>query len=334
MRLRHSLAFITVSAGIAAWTLVAVAHPGEGNDHDHVYVVDQPALKNNVTIEVKDGFRHILSNGIPDHKPGQFPNRGNPHTIAPQTYKLRVPVKPTMLEKNAAAPVQRGLLVGVALNGVVFDPGTAEYWRNDPRTGWRQEAISPMTNQGARMGLDTSNAHVQPNGSYHYHALPIGLVENLAAAGKVKIGATMIQIGWAADGFPIYETHGHAKADDAKSPLKELRSSYKLKKGERPGGDEGPGGKYDGAYTQDFEYVAGSGDLDECNGRTGVTPEFPGGTYYYVVTDQFPFIPRQLKGAADASFQKNDRPGGRPGPGPGPGPRPGGPGPRPAPPGK
>ena len=46
-----------------------------------------------------------------------------------------------------------------------------------------------------------------------------------------------------------------------------------------------------GAFTQDFEYEEGYGDLDECNGRVGVTPEFPEGIYYYVVTDAFPISP-------------------------------------------
>lgn len=278
---------------------------------------DGADLKNVVAIEVKDGYRYITSNGIPDHPRGQFPGRGNPNTVSAQSYKLRVPVKPKLLEKSA--PPQRGMLAGVALNGVVFDPGTAEAWKNDPSLGWRQEAISPTTIKGLKMGLDKSNAHVQPNGAYHYHALPEGLVQKLLTAKGVKDGEAMIQVGWAADGFPIYDAHCFSKADDAKSPLKHLHSSYKLKTGERPGGEKGPGGKYDGTYTADFEYVAGAGDLDECNGRTGVTPEFPEGTYYYVVTDEFPFIHRQLKGVADPSFQKNDR-------------RPGGPGPRPGPP--
>src|SRR2546429_53225 len=105
----------------------------------------------------------------------------------------------------------------------------------------------------------------------------------------------MLLIGYAADGFPIYSNRGHKSANDAKSPLKTLRSSYQLKKGERPTGDAGPGGKYDGTFTQEFEYVAGSGDLDECNGRNGVTPEYPNGTYYYVATDTFPFIPRLFR---------------------------------------
>jgi hypothetical protein len=51
-----------------------------------------------------------------------------------------------------------------------------------------------------------------------------------------------------------------------------------------------------GAFTQDFEYIPGYGDLDECNGRIGVTPEFPDGIYYYMVTDEFPYFSRCLKG--------------------------------------
>jgi YHYH protein len=51
-----------------------------------------------------------------------------------------------------------------------------------------------------------------------------------------------------------------------------------------------------GTFTQDYEYVAGSGDLDECNGRMGVTPEFPGGTYHYYVTDTYPYVQRCVKG--------------------------------------
>ncbi len=273
-------------------------------------------LKNSVKIEEKDGFRIITSNGIPDHEPGRFPNSGNPNAISEQKQVLRVTLTPKANEKPTPGRMEA---VGVALNGVLFDPGTAENWNNDPRSGWRQEAISVLTAAGAKMGIDTSNAHVQPTGSYHYHALPTGLVKRLAAEKGTKVGETMILLGWAADGFPIYDFHGYSKADDAKSPIKELHSSYKLKAGNRPDDKAtppGPGGTWDGSYTKDFEYIAGSGDLDECNGRTGVTPEFPNGTYYYVITGEFPFISRMYKGTPDASFAKGP-PGGRQGGGQG-----------------
>ena len=51
-----------------------------------------------------------------------------------------------------------------------------------------------------------------------------------------------------------------------------------------------------GTFSQDYEYVAGLGDLDECNGRTGVTPEFPAGIYHYFATDTYPYLQRCVKG--------------------------------------
>ena len=83
--------------------------------------------------------------------------------------------------------------------------------------------------------------------------------------------------------------------------MRKLSSSYRVKSGTRPGG---PGGRYDGSFVQDYEYVAGLGDLDDCNGRTGVTREYPEGTYYYVITDSFPFIPRCFHGTPDRSFMR------------------------------
>ena len=57
-------------------------------------------------------------------------------------------------------------------------------------------------------------------------------------------------------------------------------------------------------------FVAGAGDLDACNGRTGPTPEFPGGTYHYVLTETFPFIPRLWHGTPDPSFLRRGPPPG------------------------
>ncbi|MEQ1853173.1 MAG: YHYH protein [Chthoniobacteraceae bacterium] len=277
------------------------------------------SVAHSVSITTEGDFRVIKSNGWPDHAPGTFPRRGNPNALAPQSYTFRVPLKP----KAAEAPEQRGgWWWGVAVNGVPFEPGTAETWNNDPRSGWRYEAGTGFLN----LGLDEHNAHVQPNGSYHYHALPTGLVERLGGDGK-----SMLLVGWAADGFPVYTGWAHADPKDAKSAMRKMKSSYRLKPGARPAQEGGPGGNYDGRFTQDFEHVKDSGDLDDCNGRTGVTPEFPEGTYYYCITAEFPFVPRMWRGIPDPSFSKGGRPPGggpeqnRPAPdgfGPGQGPRP------------
>lgn len=256
---------------------------------------DKP--KNEVKIAVSAEFRTIQSNGWPEYQP-EFPRRGNPNTATPQRYQFRVPVKPEALE----TPVRRGgFWWGVALNGVPFEPGTGETWNNNPQSGWRYEAGTGFLN----LGLDEHHAHVQPTGAYHYHALPTGLVERLGGDGE-----TMRLIGWAADGFPLYTGSAHVDPKDPKSPLRVMKSSYRLKPGARPAEEGGPGGNHDGRFTQDFEFAKGSGDLDECNGRTGVTPEFPEGTYYYCVSGEFPFVPRLWRGEPDASFFKNDRPPG------------------------
>ena len=259
------------------------------------------AATNQVSIRIEGDYRVITANGWPDHVPGKFPRRGNPNTASPQNYTFRVPLKPV----TNGTPVRRGgWFFGVALNGVPFEPGTAETWNNDPRSPWRYEAHTGFLN----LGLDEHNAHVQPTGAYHYHAMPTGLVQRLGGDSN-----RMLLVGWAADGFPIYTAVGHTDPKDGTSPLRQLRPSYRLRQGERPVGADGPVGKYDGRFTQDFEFVKNSGDLDDSNGRIAVTPEFPAGTYAYHITDEFPFLPRQWHGTPDASFGKG---GGAPGTGP------------------
>ena len=64
-----------------------------------------------------------------------------------------------------------------------------------------------------------NNAHVQPNGMYHYHGLPIGLIQTQ------KKPDDLIHVGFAGDGFKIYA-----------SMKNKFKSSYQLKKGPRSGG--------------------------------------------------------------------------------------------------
>ena len=256
-----------------------------------------PIGANRVSITVSGGERVIHANGLPDHTPGEFPRRGNPNTISAQNYNFQVPLNPKVADQPRPA---NGAWFGVALNGVPFEPGTAEFWNGQRE--WNYEAKSGFIN----LGLDDNNAHVQPTGAYHYHGLPLGLMARLGGDGK-----KMLLVGWAADGFPIYTAFGLRDPKDPSSPLKKMRSSFRLKAGQRSGG---PGGNYDGKFTADYEYIKGSGDLDECNGRFGVTPEFPQGTYHYYLTEEFPYIGRLWRGTPDPSFFKR-------GPGPRPGPR-------------
>ncbi len=251
-------------------------------------------FSNEVTIKVEGEYRLIQSNGIPNHETGDFPGKGNPNTIGPQKYDFRVPANPKIAENTSAPRMQP---FGIAVNGVVFDPGAAEWWNGDHN--WQYE---PLTLAPLYLGTDASHAHVQPNGAYHYHGIPVALVQALTD-GKEK----MVIVGWAADGFPIYNSFGHTDSKDAKSALKVLKSSFRVKEGTRP---SGPGGAYDGKFVADYEYVKDQGDLDECNGRVAVTPDYPDGIYHYVLTKDFPFIPRQYRGTPDPSFQRGPGPGG------------------------
>lgn len=256
-----------------------------------------------VKITLEGDQRVITANGLPDHATGAFPNRDNPNRISAQKYRYTMPAKPVVAPQ--ITPMRRQPF-GIALNGVLFDPGTAEAWQDDMDSGWHYEAKGDAFS----LGLDTNNGHVQPNGAYHYHGIPVDLLKRLSGDKP-----QMTLIGWAADGFPIYGQWALKNPSDSKSNTVAMKSSYQLKKGTRPTINSQPGGTYDGVFVEDFEYVAGSGDLDECSGRYGVTPEFPAGTYYYVLTADFPFIPRFFRGQPDPSFaSRGAGPGRRPRP--------------------
>jgi hypothetical protein len=314
---------LTLALGLATATSSLFGHPP--GEHGHPGDV-RAADTSQVTIEVRDGYRWITSNGMPDHATGQFPNSENPGRIQEQSFHFRVALTPRVSEKpvdlgpsgpppdrwgeNGRGHGQPPILFGAALNGVVFDPGTAEWWNNDATSGWHVDALGPTTH----LGVDEQHAHVQPpTGTYHYHGVPTALVARLAGDQE---GKKMVLVGWAADGYPVYALWGYSDANDPTSAIKTLRPSYRLKSGARPRQENGPSGSYDGTYVEDYEYVPGLGDLDEFNGRAGPTPEFPDGTYYYVLSARFPAVPRQLKGVPDESFRKGPpagRGGGRPG---------------------
>lgn len=258
-----------------------------------------------ITVSEQDGYRYFKTDSLPDHSTGQFPNRSNPNTIQSHERSYRIKLKPT---KQGELMQAGHNLFGIALNGVVFDSQTAEYWNNN--RSWNIEAITGNRN----LGIDSSNAHVQPDGTYHYHGIPNGLWQ------KGPYKDKPVLLGYAADGFPIYGPFGYQDPQNASSPLVELKTSWQTKPGNRTGG---PGGRYDGTYTADWEYAAGLGDLDQCNGRNGVTPEYPDGTYHYVITKAFPHIARCWVGFPDASFRKQFGPSGGGG-----GPRLGGSGPQ------
>jgi hypothetical protein len=237
--------------------------------------------------------RSVTANGLPDHDVGTFPNANCPNTISAQSVSASMTLNP--VDTGTATSLQ---IVGYAFNGVKFDPSTAGTCSVGSTgttcsligdTGsWNIEALGQTS---FNFGVDSNNAHVQPFGAYHYHGVPEGVLQKL---GK---GMAPTLVGFALDGFPVYARYGYTTADDATSAVKVMKGSYQTKAS--PDAGRPSTATYPmGAFTQDYEYVAGSGDLDECNGRTGVTPEFPSGIYTYYITDTYPFIQRCVKGTA------------------------------------
>jgi hypothetical protein len=229
------------------------------------------AHENEVSIKIKGSKRCITSNGSPTHDIGEFPNSGNPNSFREQRISVCVDAMP----KKTGTVNRRANGSGISITGIIFRPGTADWYDGSTRrgfsrdrsSGWNLEGMGP----GNTLGMDQENAHVDNRGLYHYHAVSPSLAQGLN-------GSLM---GYAADGFEI-----HYIGDQA-------ASSWRLKLGTRP---TPPYGTYDGSYNEDYEYVAGSGNLDECNGAIS------NGNYNYFATDRYPFFPRCFLGTVSDDF--------------------------------
>jgi len=152
-------------------------------------------------------------------------------------------------------------------------------------------------------------------------------------------------LGWVRDGYPVYGPYGYSSPMNADSSIGRMRSGYQLRNGSHGtdnltaigrttipawaqraynvgASQSGPTvsttyplGRYmeDNAFLGDLGYTQGIDfDLDEYNGRFGVTPEFPGGTYAYFVaieangTPKYPYnIGRSYYGSPTGSAQSN-----------------------------
>ena len=271
-----------------------------GSEYLGSYTLVDEEFGTMVTVAVGGSIRTIDSNALPDHETGAFPNEGNPNTIAEQEASYEFATEP--IYTGAATGVG---ITGVAVNGVKFEPGTAETVTCATGETFRVEALQDIYN----LGLDFNNAHVQPTGEYHYHGVSQLLVE------AYEHGDDLVHVGFAADGFLMY----YSKSGT-------YESGYELATAARtgtdcvlslpPGDTVNIGGTSpDGTYTSDWVYNEGDGGLDSCNGIT------IGDEYLYVITDDYPYVGRCLNGEVSAD---TGGPGGGPGTG-GPGGGPGGP---------
>jgi arylsulfatase A-like enzyme len=255
--------------------------------------------------------RVVYSNNYPNHNFCFVEDR----TVEPYYKVYKFDLKPQLSEQTTSLTRTNGRplnLFGISLNGVYMMPAPATpFIFEDKNTGeynW-DWVFEPTTNIGEGMGfvnLDCASAHVNPNSGYHYHGNMFAYVEELQSGISTLNSPPkeILQVGWASDGFPILYRFG----PDKEGNIKEMFPSFQLKSGLRPGdGISAPCGPYSGKYIADFGYLAGKGDLDECNGiEASVTLNTAQGEetfeYYYVVTQDFPQISRCMKGTFNDSF--------------------------------
>lgn len=240
-----------------------------------------------LSITVSGNTCEIVSNAVPNHDFNATGRFATPFSVQSQRYTI--PANPQF----AATPTALSLHYdnGIFLNGVKLDlvaagcfgVGDGRIGCGDMTAPFRYDPMAP----NAGFGADEHNAHTQPDGTYHYHGNPMALFEQQTPAQPSPV------IGFAADGFPIF---GSYIADG--NTIRPATTSYRLRSGTRRGG---PGGAYDGTFVDDWDYVAGSGDLDQCNGM------FQDGVYGYVVTQAYPHVMGCFMGTPDRSFQKRRR---------------------------
>lgn len=184
--------------------------------------------------------------------------------------------------------------IGVLVNGVViYGRGDGSSYNN--QGFWNGDAYY---NEGFTLD-DRLTAHGGPGNVYHTHATPYKLYDSYSTCEHSPI------VGFAWDGYPIYGPYGYIDSLDAMSGVQRMETGYKLRDiTERTNYADGQGvppgptvaEEELGAYVEDYEFVQGLGTLDEHNGRWCVTPEYPGGTYAYFVTQdiagtpEFPFF--------------------------------------------
>ena len=256
-----------ITPEISSWILNTTGATGYNNIPSNVQKV-----------QYSDSNVYVSASCIPGYDIG--PWQGNPNTPKNQNFVFKITRFPKM---NPATPINTGLgHIGVWTNGVsIYNPKDGMSYNN--QNVWNQNAIVV---EGP--SFDNCLGHPAPNGEYHHHLNPHCLYNDSLTSEHAPI------IGYAFDGFPVYGAFGYANQNGT-GGIKRMQSSYHLRNITKrttlpnglPAASAGPDVSTRfplGYYVEDFEYLAGSGDLDEHNGRFCITPEYPNGIYAYFVT--------------------------------------------------
>lgn len=302
-----------VSLGSTATATLTITDDDEctgddSTDQDNAACDHQYAGGSTYNESVVEGTRSISASGIPNHDYGnQFDDIPQSNVqVSAQNHMFTMTTNPSAANSTTSildSDYRPKYKFGVALNGVTIDPAPAEPFIFEDGNGeYNWDWVYEPNNNMEAVGLDCAVAHVQPDGTYHYHGDMAPLAE-LYSQG-ISVGSapqSTVQVGWAADGYPIVYRYGPTANGQS---VELLESSYQIKSGERPGdGVDAPCGEYNGKYTNDYEWVSGAGDLDECNGISrSITIGNDTFDYFYVITEDFPVISRCFSGTPNSSF--------------------------------
>ncbi|MBD2724020.1 YHYH protein [Hymenobacter armeniacus] len=235
-------------------------------------------LSNVQRVQYSAGNVYITCTGVPSYTIGPWPM--NPNSATNQNFVFKITRTP---QPNTGTPTATPLgHTGIWSNGVsIFNAKDAMSYNN--AGVWNQNAIVV---EGP--SFDSCLGHPAGNGEYHHHLNPRCLYNDRDSSRHSPI------IGFAFDGYPIYGAYGYANANGT-GAIRSMRTSFRTRnitaRTTLPDGSAAPSAgpainaaKPLGYYIEDFEYVAGRGDLDSHNGRFCITPEYPQGTYAYFVT--------------------------------------------------
>ena len=295
---------------ITSWMINTTGITGRHYLANNPTPIVDTAKANVQLVQYSNDYSYIRCSGIPAYVIGPYRD-GNPAIAVNRNYLFKIPLKPAV-QNGAKTAVGLGH-IAVLINGVpVYNYADARSYNN--QNIWHQNAIV-----FEREGFDCAVGHPAPlqmgppgqgggggtQGQYHHHQNPTAF--NIA---KVKMSDVCDMyladglyvpdssthgplIGYSFDGYPMYGAYGWAQGT---TTVTRMRPSYRLRaitdRTTLADGTKLTAAQYGpslsqqalGSYAEDYEYVPGSGDLDEHNGRFCITPEYPEGTYAYFAT--------------------------------------------------
>ena len=199
------------------------------NVRDLTRVID---FEGYVDVEIFDTYCNLSSDNIPNHDFND--SSANFRTnVAEIDRVFSVKRDPQMAAE--ISQINGQAWDAVMLNGVVADVRSAGCYKpsesradadgnTEAGCGQNDEWTLIPLEYSTKFGADIHNAHVQPDGTYHYHGNPNAMFDDSPSGDGSPV------IGFAADGFPIY---GSYILDGQTGTYRKVLSGYTLKEGTR-----------------------------------------------------------------------------------------------------